>query len=681
MTPTDSAPPPAAQSPGKRNTPKSPDSGPRSPARITGRAVALGSVLVLVLVVTNPYLAFIVDYWTAGSGAILNGPVAALFLLVLGNGLLKRIAPRHAFTRDELLVAYAMGIISVALAQAGGLPYVATTTTLPFYMATPENQWERLIWPHIPLWLQLSDVRLATWFWEGSPAGAGVPWGAWVRPLAAWGSFVFLLMTATYCLSILVSKDWIERQRLTFPIVDVPLAITGDDPKPSLRSSFLNNRLFWIGFAIPAAAVITDWLNLIYPSFPTLQLHDIEVGRLFAGMSMPWNAWSDLYVSIIFPVIGISYLVPTEVSLSLWLFYVLFRVHMLVWASFGVGPWGGGAAAVEPYVFASTMEAGGAVALCGVILYKSRGAIRAAWSGLRARDGATGDQYLPLSSRWALVGFVGANALMLWWLRSAGMSWRDFGLLMGMFYALTLCTGFLVASGGVMFVSYSASPSTVLLGTLGGWSFKPSSLFSVLALDSMFMREWFCSPMPQMVHTSKLFQTARIRGRSFVWAAALATGIAIVFGLIAILYTIHRHGANTLDQWPWTWPNWSVYAPLASNLRSPQMPDNWLRAAVGIGGCFVLILVWLQSRFIWWPLSPYGFLIASTYMMNHMMWVSVFIGWAAAAIVLRYGGLRLFRQVRPVFLGLVLGYYLPKLPITVLSAIFGITQRWGAFAY
>jgi len=64
-------------------------------------------------------------------------------------------------------------------------------------------------------------------------------------------------------------------------------------------------------------------------------------------------------------------------------------------------------------------------------------------------------------------------------------------------------------------------------------------------------------------------------------------------------------------------------------------------------------------------------------MMNHMMWVSVFIGWAAAAIVLRYGGLRLFRTVRPVFLGLVLGYYLPKLPITVLSAIFGITQRWA----
>ena len=94
-----------------------------------------------------------------------------------------------------------------------------------------------------------------------------------------------------------------------------------------------------------------------------------------------------------------------------------------------------------------------------------------------------------------------------------------------------------------------------------------------------------------------------------------------------------------------------------------------------------MLLVWLQSRFVGWPLSPYGFLIASTYMTNRMMWASTFIGWLAATVVLRYGGLRLFRQLRPIALGLVLGYYITKLPITVLSAVFGVTQRWGLFSY
>ena len=41
---------------------------------LTPRAVVLGALLVAVLVVTNPYLAFITNFWTVGSGAILAGP-------------------------------------------------------------------------------------------------------------------------------------------------------------------------------------------------------------------------------------------------------------------------------------------------------------------------------------------------------------------------------------------------------------------------------------------------------------------------------------------------------------------------------------------------------------------------------------------------------------------------------
>jgi hypothetical protein len=369
------------------------------------------------------------------------------------------------------------------------------------------------------------------------------------------------------------------------------------------------------------------------------------------------------------------------VSLSLWLFYVLFRLHMLAWASFGVPPYGGGEAAVEPYAFASFMQIGGAVALCGAILYRSRGALSAAWRSLRLRSAGRPDPYASLSDRWALTGFVLANAFMLWWVLRAGMSWWSFLPLMGIFYATSLCTAYLVTSGGVMFPAYGTGYSDVLLRTVGGRVFTPPSLYMVLSLDSIYMREGFASPVPQMLHSSKLFHTARIRARFFAWAAALAVVVAIAFGLSAILMTIPRHGAGSLDQWPWTWTNWSIYAPMASNLRAPESADGWLRAALAAGGGFVLLLVWLQGRFVWWPISPYGFLIASSYMMNHMMWASILIGWACAALVLRYGGLRRFRDLRPFFLGLVLGYYITKLPITALSAVFGVTQRWGSFAY
>ncbi len=154
-----------------------PRAGERAPRRylkgITPRAIIAGAVVVAVLVATNPYLAFVQNFWTVGSGAILNGPIAALFLLVLLNGALKRFAPRYVFSRAELFVIYAMSIVCVGLVHSGGLPYILATTTAPFYFATPENQWQQLVWPYYPLPLQLSNLSYTAWFWQGAPPARG----------------------------------------------------------------------------------------------------------------------------------------------------------------------------------------------------------------------------------------------------------------------------------------------------------------------------------------------------------------------------------------------------------------------------------------------------------------------------------------------------------------------------
>ena len=56
------------------------------------------------------------------------------------------------------------------------------------------------------------------------------------------------------------------------------------------------------------------------------------------------------------------------------------------------------------------------------------------------------------------------------------------------------------------------------------------------------------------------------------------------------------------------------------------------------------------------------------------MWVSVFIAWALSTLIRRYGGLRLFRTLRPAFLGLVLGDLLTKGALAIVSSVLGITQ-------
>ena len=648
---------------------------------VTPRAVLTGAIAVATLGLINPYLAFVSRTWDVGSGSLMNSPVFVLFLLVLLNTALVRVWPGRSFTRGELLVVYGMMIVSVGLAMQGGLPYVVSMTAYPFYMATPENGWEHMIWPHVPLFLRLNNLEYVMWFWEGAPSGYGVPWSVWVRPMVAWGGFTVALMAGMFSLGALMRRDWIERQRLSFPLVDVPLAITGEDERPTLAGSILSNRVFWIGFAVPAFFVVLQFFHRLYPSVPSPQLYAIEVGRYFADSGLPWSALSGesgVRISIIFPVIGITCLLPAEVSLSLWVFYVLFRVQQLVWASFGVAQEGGTSAlALNPQTFIAFQEAGGFLALTAATIWQSRRTLRTAWLSLIGRAREEPDPYAAMSGRSALVAFVLANAFMFWFAARCGMSWWSFAAIIGLFYAVLVGASRLVAAGGVMFVDTGFFPRMVVLRTVGTLPIGPTALTMYSYLSVIYMYDPMNLGMPQMMNGFKLVHSARLKGRVFTWAALVAIVAMLGFGVPALLDMLYRHGASSLANWPFTdYPGWG-FGELDASLRAPEPPDNWLRLALVLGAGFTLLLVWLHTQFIWWPVSPIGFLVASSYETNRSIWVNAFIAWAISSAIRRYGGLKLFREFRPAFLGLVLGQYLPQGLFAIISSIFGITQPVG----
>jgi hypothetical protein len=641
---------------------------------ITPRAVLLGALSVALLALINPYLAFVTRTWTVGSGSLLTSPVVVLFALVLLNGALLRWLPGRAFTRGELLVVYGMLIVSIGLAMQGGIPYIVSGTTYPIYMASPTNDWEHLVWPYIPFWLRADSPEAVVWFWEGLPEGFGIPWRAWLTPLLAWSAFTIALMAAMFCLGALISRDWIERQRLAFPLVDVPLSMTGDQPRPSLKTSLLGNRIFWIGFTIPAFISVLGWLHGFYPSVPAPQLYDLRAGRYFTGMGLPWSVLGDLRISILFPVIGITCLLPAEVSLSLWFFFVLYRLQLLVWASFGVAEEAQTTLLVNPRTFIAFQEAGGFIALSAFLIYQSRNAIKAAWWSLLGRAREDRDPYAPLSGRWALLGFLLANGFMLAWALRAEMSWWAFAGLLGLFYAVLIGASRLVAAGGVMYVDTGFFPRWVIMRTVGARPLGPASLTLYSYLSVIYMYDPMNLAMPQMMDSFKLLHSGRLRGRLFPWAAALAVVAVLGVGLPALLKVVYHHGASALGRWPFTsYPSWA-FNELNTTLHTPEIPDNWLRAALAIGAAVTLGLVYLNTTFVWWPLSPVGFLIASSYETNRSLWVNVFIAWALSGLIRRYGGLRLYRTLRPAFLGLVLGQYLTDGALAILSSALGTGQ-------
>jgi hypothetical protein len=73
---------------------------------------------------------------------------------------------------------------------------------------------------------------------------------------------------------------------------------------------------------------------------------------------------------------------------------------------------------------------------------------------------------------------------------------------------------------------------------------------------------------------------------------------------------------------------------------------------------------------VWWPLTPIGFIVATVYHTNQFVWTNALIAWLLTTIIQRYGGLRLYRELRPAFLGLVLGQLLTGVAMAGFAALF-----------
>jgi hypothetical protein len=100
-------------------------------------------------------------------------------------------------------------------------------------------------------------------------------------------------------------------------------------------------------------------------------------------------------------------------------------------------------------------------------------------------------------------------------------------------------------------------------------------------------------------------------------------------------------------------PHWSLDRAL-DYARSPLTTSYGDIAALTLGGVLTVLLAVLRARLVWWPIGPIGLAMASTYAMDRI-YFSVFLGWLVKALIVRFGGLRLYRKAVPFFLGLLLG--------------------------
>ena len=567
-----------------------------------------------------------------------------LFWLILIRYILVKISPILDLSQQELLTIYVMLCVVSCLCSYDCMEVLIPIMGHPFRFATIENEWQQLFFKQLPHWLTISDEKALTAFYEGdSSLYKGHNFNVWLIPAVTWILFILVMMIVMVCINTLLRVQWAERERLTYPIIQLPLEMT----HPKLR--FFKNRLMWLGFGIISLIVTVNILNSLYPSVPYIPIKRQDIHQYFTHR--PWNGLGGVRISFYPFVIGISFLIPLELLFSCWAFFWIYKIELMVSSMMG---WRN----LPRFPYASEQAFGAYVAILGFILWRGRlhfkGLVRHLL-GSRTSASQLNDSHEPMPYRLAVGGIVIGMVFLTVFSYKAGMSLWVIPIFFGTYFLLGIIVARIRAELGFMVHDMiGIAPHSMIITGFGTRQLGKGTL-TIFALYLFFTRTNWANPTPEPLEAFKISSLRNINPRNMAVAILLATVIGSVITFWLLLDIYYRHGAASGYFYPSTLGfGRHAYGLLENWLSFPQGYDGPALAFTGGGLGVAGVLMFLRARFLWWSLHPLGYVMANSWGMYNL-WCCLFVAWVAKLIILRYGGLRAYQRAIPFFLGLALG--------------------------
>lgn len=641
--------------------------------RITLRAFALGLVLSVVLAGLNTWIEAKANVHFLGGVQMPFGAIVALLLLVLAiKGPLRFLSRERAsgeplMTPAELLTVYAMTLFATLISATGTDNFFITTGPALFYFTTPENRWASLFYEHIPAnfapgWNgQIYQREVIEKFYVGGLSWSEVPWHAWTAMLISWTILLSLVYGTLFFVSLLIRRQWIENEALTFPLVQLPLQMVELDRDATGKTgleSFWTNRTMWGGCALAFFFHFLRGMNDYFPDWPMISAFQ---GNLFTieFTETPWNSAGGIYVEVLFGAIGIAYILTRELSFSFWVFFLLFRMQKVTATMFGFPV---DTLPKDTYqghpLFMTWQGVGGWLMMGLLLLWSARGHLETfCRAALNPRAHANYDNE-PIAPRLVLLGLLLCIAGTLGWCWYAGINMLAAIAFFGLYFLVSIVLARMVVEGGFLFPQVTFAPiETLTGGFMGAAAIGAPSLAKMSFLQPMLFSDMRTNVLPGFLHTLKISHDLKLEKRdtrrlllAVVCAILVTLGVS-TFTSIATIYNV-----GGLSSYAWftkVGPQW------AFNGTSTMMRDmpgvqagNWFWLSVGA------LLVWgmtfARSRFVWFPLHPLAFIAAGTAPITRM-WFSFFVGWLVKTMLLRFGGPDAVSRTRPFMIGLILG--------------------------
>jgi len=605
----------------------------------------------------------------ATTQALFFNAISILLILLAVNAFLRKLFPRALFTPQELCAVYVLVAVASNLAGHDQLQILFTTLTFVFRHDTAETGWGAKIIPYLPRHLMVRDKAAVDGLYAGNTTL--YRWDhiqPWLAPLGWWTVFVLLVVWVMLCLTALFRRQW-DAERLSYPIAEIPIQIINQP------QSLFRNPVLWLGAAIGATGQILNLLHSLYPSLPGVMIGVQDYGF----DTFPWNAVGSLPICTYPFAFGLTFLLPTQLGFSCWFFFLFSRVELITAALQGQTD------TYNKFPYIQQQGFGACIGLFMTVIWSARDHLRRVWRtalGPRWMSAAGPDTTTepsdddleePLSYRTAVFGLLGGICGLVWFATAAGMRPFTAVVFLGLLFVVVVVVARLRAELGLpTFELYQVGAEHVMQ-RVAGTSFWTRSDLGVMSLFFWLTRTHRGFPMQTQVDAVRLGRRTNSAARPLAGLIMLASAFGTVCAFWALLHCTYQVGYESAKfQGPAMWAfGQEPWRKMDNWITSPQRPDAGSIGAYLFGIGFTLFLAAMRARFLWWPFHPAGYLVSGSFGLFRL-WLPIFASWLAKSLILRYGGLRLYRRALPFFLGLVLGEFGAGFLRTLMDLAFGL---------
>lgn len=629
---------------------------PAPNSRGVGRSVFWGLLLCLPVCYWNMW------QHTGTMYSLIFSTMGALIVLVGANALLHRLAPKAAFTTAEMVVIF--GIVSVASAISGEWMFLNMTYVHVFAGFTDrEPSYAQHFLPNLPEFLYFKDPDQINDYIAG---GNGfwyflTRFDIWAPKIAMWTLLYGAITISLLSVNMLMRDAWLRRERLSFPIIQLPVAMMENDGRGPLWKS----RIMWISFAVMFTVDILNGLNYLYPNLPAIPTKELVHDLREVFTEQPLRSMGFTPISIYPFIVAIALFMPGDLLFSVVFFFLVRKVILIVLAMYGYPGdsfSGGFLTPAPPYFTEQTW--GAIIGLFTTAVWISRRYLREVWadivSGAPAADGGA-------SHRFSAILFVVSFAVVATFLSLTDLPWWLFAPYFLAFVMFSVVVSRMRAQLGPPTHEFAFfGPNQLLMNFYGTRNISPNTAV-ILGTPLLGINRLSRShPMPVQLEAMKMADLNGVSQRRMYKLLALALVVGIFLGSFWYIQKGYVRGAG---------PGWADPKSVLEGVQSTsQGPSLIGMSMVFVGFAVVTTLDVVRFRVPGFPLHPVGYALSMNFGVDYY-WSGLIIALAVKTAVQRYYGLRGYKQLRNVAFGVLLAEYSAEM----IWAVMALTTRQSTY--